>query len=205
MRTIMQTLRDRALRRSVQFGQRFTRDETGVTAIEFGMVGLPFFMLLFGIMGVGLYFFSVFNLENAVELAVRRLRTGEAQKDYALLDVDQTKVAFTATVCQQLAGFFDCPGKLRLQVVNVSLLQASNPGALPSIGRCVNVDPGTGVDSLVPVAETAYDAIGATQTIVVTACYELNLLQNIPFIKLGNMANGSMMLSASSAFRTEPY
>ena len=80
MRTFMQAVHQRALARSMRLGRRLARDENGVTAIEFAMVGLPFFMMLFGIMGVGFYFFTIFNLENAVEQASRPLRTGEVRE-----------------------------------------------------------------------------------------------------------------------------
>jgi hypothetical protein len=40
---------------------------------------------------------------------------------------------------------------------------------------------------------------------VVTACYEMDLLQFIPFINLGNMPSGATMLQASTAFKNEPY
>jgi Flp pilus assembly protein TadG len=204
MRTFMQAVHQRALARSMRFGRQLARDENGVTAIEFAMVGLPFFMMLFGIMGVGLYFFSIFNLENAVEQASRPLRTGEAQKAVT------TKVQFSTTVCNQLAGFFDCANKMRIQVVNVTALQVANPAALPNMGQCISKDKNAlgvfvGPDILVPDNQTVYQIPSATQTVVVTVCYELDLLKSIPFINLGNMPNGATMLQASTAFKTEPY
>jgi Flp pilus assembly protein TadG len=208
MRTFMKAVHQRALARSMQLGRRLARDENGVTAIEFAMVGVPFFMMLFGIMGVGLYFFSVFNLENAVEQASRPLRTGEAQK------ANTTKTAFSVLVCDQLAPFFDCKGgssKMRVQVVNVTAAQAAaGPGVsvVPSLAKCLGkANPAlpASPDILIPENQTVYQVPAATQTVVVTVCYELDLLQSIPFIKLGNMPNGATMLQASTAFKTEPY
>jgi Flp pilus assembly protein TadG len=207
MRTFLQTARQRTLMRSAKFGQRLSRNEDGVTAIEFAMVGIPFFMMLFGIMGVGLYFFSVFNLENAVEQASRPLRTGEWDKanpinstDAAIADAQRaaSKVAFSKAVCDQLAGFFDCAKKLRVQVVNVTA------GNAPDVGQCLDKDA-AGVTILVPTVTTKFADLAATQTVVVTACYQLDVLQHIPFIKLGNMPDGSTLIQASAAFKTEPY
>jgi Flp pilus assembly protein TadG len=202
MRTFMQAVHQRALARSMRFGRRLARDENGVTAIEFAMVGLPFFMMLFGIMGVGFYFFTIFNLENAVEQASRPLRTGEWEKKYPVTDPTTAaagRVAFSSAVCGQLAQFFDCANKMRVQVVNVTVA-----GTAPSAGACFGKDA-LGKDILIPVANTRYEDVKATQTVVVTVCYELDLLQSIPFIKLGNMPNGATMLQASTAFKTEPY
>jgi Flp pilus assembly protein TadG len=212
MRTIMQAVHQRALVRSTQFGQRLARDENGVTAIEFAMVGVPFFMMLFGIIGVGLYFFSVFNLENAVEQAARPFRTGESKTLYPSPDpttAAQSKLKFSEAVCDQLAPFFDCLGnasKLRIQVVNVTELQKTTPGALPSVGQCLGTSPGGAApDILVPYTDTKFDPTKQSDTMVVTACYEMELFKVIPFIKLGNMPNGSTMLQASTAFKNEPY
>ena len=55
------------------FGKDFSRDERGFTAVEFAMVAMPFLMLLFGTIAVGLYFFTTFTLENAVEKAAHRI------------------------------------------------------------------------------------------------------------------------------------
>jgi Flp pilus assembly protein TadG len=210
MRTTLQAVHQRALARSMRFGNRLARDENGVTAIEFGMVGVPFFMMLFGIMGVGLYFFSVFNLENAVETAARPFRTGESRTLYPLTDaaaIIKSKTDFKTAVCGQLAPFFDCDNKLRLQVVNVTELQKTNPAAVPSIGQCLSKSVPTAPvpDILIPAADTKFDATKQSDTMVVTVCYEMDLLQFIPFIKLGNMPSGATMLQASTAFKNEPY
>jgi Flp pilus assembly protein TadG len=214
MRTIMQAVHQRALTRSMQFGRRLAREEDGVTAIEFAMVGIPFFMMLFGIMAVGLYFFSVFNIENAIETASRPFRTGESRTLYPMTDaatIAQSKKKFSDAVCDQLAPFFDClstsgTNKLRVQVVNVTAAQAITPGALPAIGQCLGKsDPLGTPDILIPSADTKFDTTKQSDTMVVTVCYEMDLLQSIPFIKLGNMPSGATMLQASTAFKNEPY
>ena len=60
--------------------RRWRRDQSGVTAIEFGIVAMPFMMLLFGIISVCLYFFTKFTMENAVWQAARAIRTGQFQQ-----------------------------------------------------------------------------------------------------------------------------
>ncbi len=59
---------------------RWRADASGATAIEFGIVALPFSMFAYGIILIGLYFFTTFSLENALERASRLIRTGQAQK-----------------------------------------------------------------------------------------------------------------------------
>ena len=43
---------------------RFRADRRGTTAIEFGFVAAPFFLLMLGIMTIGLQFFTIHSLEN---------------------------------------------------------------------------------------------------------------------------------------------
>ncbi len=45
----------------------------------------------------------------------------------------------------------------------------------------------------------------SSEVVVVTTCYKWEFAQQIPYVKLGNMADGAMMMQTSTAFRTEPY
>jgi hypothetical protein len=45
----------------------------------------------------------------------------------------------------------------------------------------------------------------ASDVVVVTTCYDWNFTAKLPFLKLGNMPDGSMMLQTATAFRSEPY
>ena len=91
---------------------RLRADERGFTAVEFGMVAMPFLMLLFGIMVVGLFFFTTFSLENATEEAGRLIRTGQVQQN------GMTAAQFKQEVCTRLPDYVDCTNKLRIQVQN---------------------------------------------------------------------------------------
>jgi Flp pilus assembly protein TadG len=173
-----------------RFFARFFRNEDGFTAVEFGMVAIPFLMLLFGTITVGLFFFTTFSLENAVEKAARQIRTGQAQT------ANRNTSQFKQDVCDQAPAFIDCTGKLRVQVI-------SNPsfsGAAGAIESCID----TGGD-LIPEPDSK-DVPGAPGDVVlVTVCYEWELTKVLPFLKLGNMGNGSRLIQASTTFRTEPY
>jgi Flp pilus assembly protein TadG len=210
MRTFMQAVRQRTLARSMRLGRRVAHNEDGATAIEFAMVGMPFFMMLFGIMGVGLYFFSVFNLENALEQAARKLRTGEAQAAGKTKTAAEQKADFKTSVCGFVAAFLDCDTKLRVQVVNVTTRAAAaaaagTPVQLPSVATCREKLTPTSDDTLIATAKTSFDKVEQSETVVVTLCYQMELLQSIPLIKLGNMPDGSMMLQAAIVFKAEPF
>ena len=104
-------------------------EEKGTTALEFAMVALPFLMLLYGIIGVGLYFFTTFSLENAIEQAARTLRTGQAQTAAVSGNLSQSQAAdaFKAAVCSYVPTFVDCAGKVRVNVLNFPNSAAITP------------------------------------------------------------------------------
>jgi Flp pilus assembly protein TadG len=173
-----------------RFLERFRRDESGFTAVEFGMVAIPFMMLLFGTIAVGLFFFTTFSLENAVEKAARQIRTGQAQT------ANRNTTQFKQDVCDQAPAFIDCVSKLRVQVI-------SNPtftGAAGAIVSCID----SGGD-LIPEPDNKDVPGAAGDVVLVTVCYEWEMTKVLPFLDLGNMGNGSRLIQASTTFRTEPY
>lgn len=168
---------------------RWRRDESGTTAIEFAMVAGPFLMLLFGIMGVGLFFFTTFSLENAVERTGRLIRTGQVQQS------GMNGQQFKEKVCEIVPGFVDCVNKLRVNVLNFPDSEAIGPG---TTAQCLDQD-----DNLSDV--TNFEVGGPQQVVLIWVCYEWSLASKIPYLNLGNMANGSRLIQAATTFRTEPF
>lgn len=169
-------------------GRRWLRDVEGATAIEFGMVAMPFAMMLMGTIAVGLFFFTTFTLENAVEQAARLIRTGQAQQS------GMTAAQFKDKVCNHAPTFVDCDGKMR---VNVQSYAGFGDIVTPSC-----VDSG---GNLIPPTSTTFNAGAASEVVLVTVCYEWELAGKLPFVRLGTLANGSALIQASTTFRTEPY
>lgn len=169
--------------------RRWRRDRSGTTAIEFAFVAGPFLMLLFGILGVGLYFFTTFSLENAVEQTGRLIRTGQVQQG------GMTAEQFKEKVCELAPAFVDCVGKLRVNVLNFPDSAAIGPGTTP---QCLD-SGGNLADA------TSYAPGEADQVVLIWVCYEWALANKIPYLNLGDMANGSRLIQAATTFRTEPY
>lgn len=167
---------------------RFRTDRRGSMAIEFALVCLPFVMVLFGTIIIGLYYFTTFALENAVDRAARQIRTGEAQL------VSKTKSQFKTDVCNYAPAFVDCINLLRVDVFEFGSFGSVNP---PS---CTD-----GSGNLIP--DPADDTVqgAAEQVVLVTVCYEWKLGALLPFFRIGKMANGSALIRASTTFRTEPF
>ena len=166
---------------------RFLHGERdGTTAIEFGIVSLPFFMLLVALIEIGLVFFGNFTLENAVDRAARKIRTGEAQTSG--FDAG----AFKTEVCSNVYAMLDCAGGLKVDVRTFENFGGvALPPPLDGDGNLIDdfdFDPGNGGD-----------------IVVVRAFYEWDLIASVPGAGLGNMAGGHRLLSATVAFRNEPF
>lgn len=165
---------------------RFRRNRDGTSAVEFAIVAAPFFALLFALIEVGLVFFATFTLENAVDRGARAIRTGQAQQ--AGFDAGQ----FKTEVCKHVHGLLNCESGLEVDVRKFSTFGGmSLPSPLDEDGNMTD--------------DFTYDPGGAGDIVVVRAFYEWGLIANLPGVGLGNMGNGARLLSASAAFRNEPY
>ena len=176
--------------------RRWRKDESGVTAIEFGLVAMPFMMLLFGIISVCLYFFTNFTLENAVWQTSRALRTGQVQQSKGAYSAASTnedrKNAFKQALCNLAPTFLDC------NKVVVIVQSTGNFGGI--------VEPKCATNGVM-VDQTAatFDTGNASSVVLVTVCYPWDFGGKLPFVKIGNLQNGAVLMQASVAFRTEPY
>ncbi len=163
------------------------RSERGVALIEFAMIALPFFILLFGIFEVGFVFWGTYELENATEDAARLIRTGQAQSG----DIDEA--GFKAQICSHVSLLVNCAAKLRVDVQNYDSFSSLTPP-----------DPLDGDGSL-KESGFSYAPGGAERAVLVTSFYEWPLLNIVSSLSLSNMASGNRLLRASAAFRNEPF
>jgi Flp pilus assembly protein TadG len=171
----------------------FLRDSSGVTPVEFAIVGSLFLLLLFGILGVALLFVGNMTLENAVDQGARLIRTGEAQNQ----GFDATR--FKTEVCKYLTAPLSCSG-VKLEVQNCGATLVS----------CLQSPP-------CPNANTSYDPGVGGDFVKVRAYYEWDLLANLPILPIWKsqnvntrlstpcLQNGDRELIATVVFRNEPF
>lgn len=177
----------KAWRRSAR---KLQRDENGFTAVEFGMVATPFLMFLFGIVNVGLMYFTTFTIENATESASRAIRTGQAKT------ANWTKADFKTQVCNRVPGFVDCDGKLRVDVQVVAEGSSPTPPAGSTSGN-LKTDADMGYPG----------SFAGGQIVMVTTFYQWDMAKFLPFLNVGStsMGDGSRLIRATVAFKNEPY
>jgi len=177
--------------------RRWQTDQSGFTAVEFAIVAMPFLMLLFGTLSVCLFYFTNFTLENAVWMASRGIRTGQFQQGQGaysgITTPEDRKKAFKQALCAKAPSYIDCN--------KVIVLIQSNSGGFGGITQPICATDGTMVDQ----ATAEFNPGGASSVVLITACYPWDFGGRLPFFALNNMKDGSLLLQASVAFRTEPY
>lgn len=168
---------------------RYKESEDGVTAIEFAMVGGPFLYLLLAIFETGLMLFAEYLIENGTANAARMIRTGEVQI------TGVTEANFKTTVCGNLSSFLDCDNRLYVDVRNFPDFDTvAVPSAIDGDGQ-LTTDVTTGAQ---------FEPGTALEVVVVRVYYDWKLFT--PGIsKLSNLAGGRRLLTASAAFRNEPF
>ena len=95
-----------------RFLWRATHNTDGVAAIEFGLIALPLFILIFGIIEVGLCFAAGLVLEGSAAEAGRTVRTGQAQQSANPEDT------FREALCSHANTMLDC-SRIQYEVIRI--------------------------------------------------------------------------------------
>lgn len=165
---------------------RFLADRRGVTAVEFGLVAVPFMALLMAILQMALVFFAGQTIETAVARGARLVRTGQVQEQK--LSAEQ----FKAEVCRVMAGLFGCDSRLMVDVRTFATFD--------SINLTQPVDANGNL-----IKDFVYQPGDGGDIVVVRAFYEWPIYASILGFDIANLANGNHLLAATAAFRNEPF
>lgn len=173
--------------------RRFGRSRGGATAVEFGMIAMPFFGLLFSIIETALTFWSNQVLETAVANASRQIYTGQFQaaNPTKTTTADQLKTRFKEAVCSNVTALFNCASMVTIDVRPVGTYGEAQVS--PPIK-----------DGKYDTAGYGYQEPGGNQITVVRATMEYPVFTNFLAASSG-LSNGNRLIIASSVFRTEPF
>lgn len=184
----MRELYQLALKRA----NHYKNDRDGATAIEFALLAIPFFMLLFAILELAIIFFISSTLSHAVSESGRQIRTGNFQ--------NCGQAAFKAAVCDKMKGLGNCEQNLRLDVISEPSFNAITLPDVPPPPAAAPASPPPAVPN------GQYDATLAGDPVVIRAAYYHNLLLPPELTRLESSAgSGTHMIVTSTAFRNEPF
>lgn len=161
------------------------RATDGSAAVEFGMVALPFLLMVFAILEIGLVFVTDSVLENATIETGRLVRTGQASAQ------SMTAAQFKTSLCGRMSIFApDCAARATVDVRVIPQFATTPPD--PMSGGTFN----NGV--------LTYSNGAPGDLILVRAWYRQPLLTTFLTQGLSRMNDGASMLTATTAFRNEP-
>jgi len=160
------------------------------------MVALPFFLLIFALLEISLRFFAGQVLETAVADASRLIRTGQAQS----LGFDLA--AFRGQVCNGVSSLMTCDpdgggvGGFRIDVRTYADFNSVDLS-----------DPLTGAPGAEILDESsfAFNIGSGGEIVLVRVFYEWPSLISFSGTTFGNLGNGNYLLTATAAFRNEPF
>lgn len=173
--------------------RRFQTCQRGATAVEFGMIALPFFGLLFAIIEAALGFWATQVLETAVSNASRQIYTGQFQtdSDNKGLTNEKLREKFKTALCGNVTALFDC-SKVDVDVKPVT-----------TYGGAVSSPPVK--DGKYDTTGYGYSAPGSNQITIVRASMEYSTVTGFLTGGGSTLANGNRLIVAAATFRTEPY
>lgn len=175
--------RSSAIRRG--FIARLLAAREGSAAVEFGMVALPFLMMMFAILELGLVFVTDSVLENATLETGRLIRTGQASAQ------NMTAAQFKTSLCGRMSIFApDCASRASVDVRVIPQFAVTPPD--PMAGG--TFDPGA----------LTYANGNPGDLILVRVWYRQPLMTTFLSQGLSRLNDGAAMLSVTTAFRNEP-
>ena len=139
-----------ALRRLMR---RFRSDRSGATAVEFAMIAVPFFGLLFAIFQTAFVFLAQEGLDAATTAAARQLLTGQAQNISTITTANQFRNSLicspTPPAKRILPSFINC-SNLIVDVSQANTFAGANVSKSFYTNPTTNYNPG-GADCIVVV------------------------------------------------------
>ena len=181
--------------------RRLRRSVDGATAVEFGLVALPFFALLWSVIETGMAFFAQQVLDNAVARAGRQLYTNQFSSSYSTMAATYTaqnktpptqQAYFKTLICSSITVLIDC-SKLDIDVKTVTSFADAQ------------------TQFKIPITNGVYDTSGygylppaSKQICVVRASMEYPKYTSIasPTVSL---KDGNRLLLSALTFRAEPF
>jgi Flp pilus assembly protein TadG len=162
--------------------RRFARADGGATAIEFAFVAIPFLILVFAIIELGLTSLVSMSLENALANVDRTIRTG------ALQEKKGDAAYYRQQVCAEMSwlGESSCQSAITLDVRALSAFAEVDKAKAPKTGA------------------PCFDPGGPNSIILVRAYYKWPLIT--PLLQDGlDTSSGDRQVTFAAVFVNEPY
>ena len=169
-----------------QLLRRFRRNRGGSAVVEFALVAPMFFALLFAIIETALMFFASQVLETVTQDSARQIMTGQAQ------NAALTAAQFKSLVCSKVVALFDCQNGISIDVQSYPAFGSVNV-ASPIDGSKNFTNPNN------------FNPGGPGDIVVVRLFYQWPLFVTGLGYNIANLSGSKRLLTATAAFRNEPF
>ena len=161
--------------------------QDGATAVEFGLLLLPFFMLIMGIIEISMYYANGIILEGAALASSRVVRTGQAQQS------GDAQAAFEQAMCDEVGVMMNCD-EIVYEAVSLGSSFAGSMAATPEYDADGNM------------VSSGFDSGGADEVILIRLSYRHDFLFPLigDFMEENDNTNSATHIS-TIVLRTEPY
>ena len=183
----------------------FTRSRDGSAAIEFALLAIPYFMVIFAIIETFVAFAAEELVSNAVDTMSRRMRTGQITYNLGRTTDVNTAVAFRTAFCNEVSILIQCsaaeiatPSKLFLDVRTFTNF-SDMPTTIPM--NATGLDP----------SGMQYSPGGSGTRNMVRAYYKWQVITDLvrPYITPYTTTTGARLneylIVATAAFQNEQY
>jgi Flp pilus assembly protein TadG len=183
---------------------RFRRDRDGGVAIEFAILAIPFFLLVFAIIETCVAFAAEQTLNYAVDTLGRQLRTGQITFGTGEA-TDVTEDEFKTKFCTELSMMITCGADVDTRLF-IDLKSYANFGAMPT---SVPLQGGTWGD--LDTSGFAFSPGGSASINMLRAFYKWKVTADLvrPYITNVRGASGAMpdyyLIASTTAYRNEAY
>jgi Flp pilus assembly protein TadG len=172
----------------------FWRADKGAAALEFAMVATPFFVLLFGVIELGLILMAQVDLENAMGAATREIRTGLTQSAASSTDQTVQNTNFGIEVCKKMLWMIsDCEHNITVDVRTYGSFGAISLNSAPAD------------QAAILAGKPQFQTGGPGSIVVVRAYYAWPLfIPGLDTLALTGSTNKTLLTSVTS-FENEPF
>jgi hypothetical protein len=184
----------RAVARRFRIFSRFCRDKRGSTVIEFGMLALPFVLLLFAILETCISFAAGQLMANATDDLARQIRTGRT--GFRADELTATKVH--DFICGQLKIMVpsDC-ADLVIDLRSEPTFDALSQFEMPLTG--------TGRERTIDKGKTDFKKAASMEKSMLRVLYPWPVMTNLMQKSLSTLKDGKILLFATATWQNEPF
>lgn len=189
--------------------RRLGRSKDGATAIEFALLAVPYFIIIFAIIETFVAFTAEQLVANATDTMSRKLRTGQITYNLTRPLTDMTQTQFRQAFCNEIAIMISCsasevatPAKLYLDVETYASF-GSIPTIIPRVSTAAYAD--------IDPSGFKFAPGGPSSINMVRAYYRWQVTTDIvrPYVTTIRPASGAMptdfLIIATTAFQNEKY